>query len=214
MRVDNPHLAMEGVWLGPDPADASATVVAVHGRGQTPQYMIDFFVRRIDDPTVCWVLPAAADSSWYPFGFLVPLAENQPMLDFTLEAMAATEESLAGVDARKLVWAGFSQGACVVCEHVARNPRRYGGLLALTGGRAGPPGTDLAVTGSLDAMPAYFGVGDADAWVPASRVLETADAFRSAGADVSVDVFAGRDHEISNAEITRSRQIIAAAAAA
>lgn len=211
--MDNPHRSNEPIRLGPDPRDASAVVVAVHGRAQTPQYLIEFFVRRIADPTVSWVLPAAADQSWYPAGFMAPFEENQPLLDHALEAMASLERTLTALPPEKVVWAGFSQGACVACEHVARNPRRRGGLLVLTGGRIGPPGTSLAVGGQLDAMPVYFGVGDPDAWVPVSRVLETAEAFGSAGAQVAVDVFGGREHEICDAEIERSSQVIAAAAA-
>ena len=211
--MKNPHLACAPIRLGPEPADAAVTVVAVHGRGQTPQYMIEFLVRRIDDPSVSWVLPVAAGQSWYPNGFMVPFEDNQPMLDHTLEVMAGLERSLAGIRPEKLVWAGFSQGACVACEHVARNPHRRGGLLVLTGGRAGPPGTDLAIDGDLDGMPVYFGVGDSDDWVPVSRVVETADVFAAAGATVGVDIFDGRDHEISDGEIRRAAEIIAAAAA-
>ena len=35
---------------------------------------------------------------------------------------------------------GFSQGACLACEHVYRQRRRFGALVALTGGLIGPPG--------------------------------------------------------------------------
>ena len=209
--MDNPHLATEPIRLGPDPADAAATVVAVHGRGQTPQYMIEFFVKRIDDPSISWVLPAAADQSWYPEGFMAPPEANQPLLDCALQVTAGIESSLAAVSAERVIWAGFSQGACLVCEHVARDPKRRGGLLVLTGGRIGPAGTDLSIAGDLGATPVYFGVGDPDDWVPVTRVVETADAFASAGADVTVDVFSGRDHEICDDEITRARQVIIAA---
>ena len=212
--MDNPHRACHPIRLGPEPAGAPVTVIAVHGRGQTPHYMVEFLVKRIADPTISWILPAAAGQSWYPNGFMVPLAQNQPMLDHALEVMADLEQGLAGVRPERVVWAGFSQGACVACEHVARHPRRRGGLLVLTGGRIGPPGTDLAVGGDLGGMPVYFGTGDSDAWVPVDRVVETAGAFAAAGAAVTVDVFDGRDHEICDDEIRRAGEIIAAAAAA
>ena len=211
--MDNPHRSSEPIRLGPDPRDASAVVVAVHGRTQTPQYMVEFFVRRIADPSISWVLPAAADQSWYPAGFMAPFEENQPLLDHALDAMASVEQSLEAVPPERTVWAGFSQGACVACEHVARHPRRRGGLLVLTGGRVGPPGTNLAVGRQLDAMPVYFGVGDPDAWVPVARVVETAEAFGSAGGRVTVDIFPDRQHEICDAEIDRCSRIIAAVAA-
>jgi dienelactone hydrolase len=57
-------------------------------------------------------------------------------------------------------------------------------------------------------MPAYFGVGDPDEWVPVDRVHDTAAAFRAAGAEVTVEVFPGKPHDISAAEVARARTVI------
>ena len=60
-------------------------------------------------------------------------------------------------------------------------------------------------------MPAYFSVGEADEWVPVERVECTAEAFREAGAAVTIDVFPDHPHAISDAEIARSGEIIRSA---
>ncbi|MGD9701956.1 MAG: alpha/beta hydrolase [Acidimicrobiia bacterium] len=212
MTTANPHVAAGVERFGPAPADAAAVVVAVHGRGQAPAYLREHLVAPVGRADIAWLLPAAAGQTWYPLGFLAPLADNQPALDHAIAAIAAIDSELAGLDQRRIVWAGFSQGACLVTEYLARHPRRAGGLLALTGGMIGPEGTVLTVAGSFDGMPAYFGVGDADDWVPLWRVQESADAYRAAGADVTVEVFPGLPHEISPREIDHARALLASVA--
>lgn len=212
--MSNPHLSRPLVELGPSVADADVVVVAVHGRGQCPEFMLEHLVDRIGDERVRWLLPAADEGTWYPLGFLAPIADNQPRLGQALEVLDHLAAMLVDVPPAHVVWAGFSQGACLVSEWVARHPLRWGGLVALTGGRIGPPGTDLSIVASdiepagVSGMPAYFGVGDPDEWVPVQRVHETADAYRAAGAVVTVEVFPGRPHEISLAEVERARAVI------
>jgi phospholipase/carboxylesterase len=203
------HRDAGSVTRGADLADADLVVVAVHGRSQTPDYMVEHLVEPIGRDDIGWLLPAAADQTWYPNGFLAPLADNQPRLDEALAVLVDIEAQLGDRDPTTVVWAGFSQGACLVGEHLARRPRRWGGLLCFTGAMIGPEGTELAVAGRFDGMPAYFGVHDADEWVPEWRVHETADAYRRAGADVTVDVFPGSDHVISATEIDRARALLA-----
>ena len=181
-------------------------VVAVHGRALSAAFMVENLVDRLDSERagqVAWILPEAEESSWYPLGFLAPLADNQPALDDALSVMAAIEDELADVDPARVVWLGYSQGACLVAEHVARHPRRWGAIVVLTGGMIGPADTELTVAGSFDGTPTYFSNGDADEWVPLWRTEATAEQFRAAGADVTVDVFAGRAHEIGDAEVAR-----------
>lgn len=213
MVMVNAHLMMPVESRGAAPEYAIAAggivVVAVHGRGQQPAYMVEHFLNRVTGATegpVAWLLPVADGNTWYPTGFLAPVEQNQPHLDHALEALDSLAARLADADIppERIVWSGFSQGACLVSEWVARNPWRWGGLIAFTGGRIGPSGTDLTIRGSFDGMPAYFGVGEVDEWVPEPRVTATAEAFRAAGADVIEDVFPDHVHEISTPEIARA----------
>ena len=61
------------------------------------------------------VLPAAAGNTWYPQRFTAPLAENEPWLTYALEALDAHVDGDSAL-------IGFSQGACLVLEYVARHP--------------------------------------------------------------------------------------------
>jgi predicted esterase len=97
----------------------------------------------------------AAGHTWYPNSFLAPIERKEPWLSSALELVASITEKLAneGVPHTKVGILGFSQGACVATEFVARNPIRYAGLVAFTGGLIGPPGTVFRHSGDLGARP-------------------------------------------------------------
>ena len=208
----NPHLLTQIEYFGAPVEAAAVVVVLVHGRGQSPQYMADNFVDRLGRADIAFVAPAAADNTWYPTSFLSPVPDNQPGIDQTMQRLAVIRDDLLGegILPERIVWCGFSQGACVLSQFVSLDPRRWGGLLALTGGLIGPPGTDWVIDGSFDRMPAYFTTSEADPFVPEERVRETATRFAAAGARVSVEIHLGREHEISDAEIDRARFMLAA----
>lgn len=207
----NPHREQPLRELGVAPDVAERIVVAVHGRGQSPEFIVEHLVDPLDDGRTAWLLPAAAGGSWYPLGFMADVADNQPWLDDALEVLdVLAARCEAEAPSTPIVWAGFSQGACLVTEWVARHPRRWGALLSLTGGRIGGPGTDLSIAAGdgFEGLPAYFGVGDADEWVPVERVKATVEAYRAAGAEVTLDVMVGRPHEISSRELDRARAVL------
>jgi phospholipase/carboxylesterase len=73
---------------------------------------------------------------------------------------------------------GFSQGACLTLEFVARLARRYGGVAGLSGGLIGPDGTSHDYPGLLTGTPIFLGCSDVDFHIPKERVTETADVSR------------------------------------
>src|SRR6185312_27334 len=97
----------------------------------------------------------AAGGTWYPHSFLAPLERNQPYLDAALNQIESLVHDLLarGVPSDRIGLLGFSQGACLVSEFAARNPRRYGGVMILTGGLIGPDATPRDYPGSLDGTP-------------------------------------------------------------
>ena len=102
-----------------------------------------------------------------------------------------------------MILAGFSQGACLTVEFVARHPRRYGAVAGLTGGLIGPPGTLAGFQGSLEGTPVFLGSGDPDPHVPWLRVEETAAVLKKLGAEVELERYPGRAHTISRDEVAR-----------
>jgi phospholipase/carboxylesterase len=194
-------LSIEGAPLH----SAALAVVLVHGRSQDPSYMREHVIDRLARSDLAYILPGAADHSWYPESFLRPLEENQPHVDWALarldDVRRLTRE--AGVEDRRIVWLGFSQGACLVTEYVARSPHRFGGLVAFTGGLIGPDQPGLTHPPHLAGLPALFTTSDPDAWVPVSRVEETVEILQSAQAVVEYVVNHGAEHEIVDDSIAR-----------
>ena len=103
---------------------------------------------------------------------------------------------------------GFSQGACLALEYIARHPRRYGGAIGWSGGLIGPPGTRWDIDRSLAGTPVFLGCSDIDMHIPAGRVQESADALTAAGADVTMVLYPGMGHTINADEIAQARRIL------
>ena len=200
------------------PADLG--LLLVHGRGAAAASMLGLaqeLVARMSETrgreiSATLFAPQAAGGTWYPGSFLAPLEDNQPWLDSGLALLDRCSDQLGaeGVPAERQVLVGFSQGACLACEWVATRPRRYGGLVAFTGGVQGPLGEERSFPGSLESTPVALSTGDPDPHVPVERVRETAEIFESMSARVQVDVYPGRPHTIVHDEIARTADWIAA----
>ncbi len=187
-------------------AEADAVLVLLHGRGATARSILplgDEVARLLPGLRLAMVAPQAANTTWYPYSFLAPLESNEPWLSSALERVAFIVSELAdeGVPAERVVLAGFSQGACLASEYVARNARRWGGLGALSGGLIGPPDTPRAYDGSLDGTPVFLGCGMPDPHIPTERVRETAEVLEGLGADVDMRLYPGLGHTVNAEEI-------------
>src|SRR6476619_621242 len=146
----DPHALQPLLRAGPPPEQAEATVVLLHGRGASAESMLSLYGQLIL-PTIAALAPQAAGSTWYPHSFLAPIEANEPFLNSALRRIdgIVADVIAKGVPARKIALLGFSQGACLTTECVARHPRPYGAVIAFTGGLIGPPGTPRDYSGSL-----------------------------------------------------------------
>lgn len=200
MSLADPHgnesrapVLTAGASLG----EAHAAVVLVHGRGGSAEGMLDL-ASTLAGAGVSFLAPQAADHTWYPQRFLAPLAANEPWLTSALAKLESVRGAIAaaGVPDASVLWFGFSQGACLASEYVARNPRRWGGLVAAVGGRIGPPGMEFEAGGDLERTPVYLGCGDPDPHIPWRRVEESAAAFVRQQAEVTLRRYPGFSHSI------------------
>ena len=202
--VDGPHQSQPLVTGGADPEEANAAVVAVHGRGATARSILDLaerVSRGRDD--VALLAPQAARNTWYPNSFLAPTESNQPGLASGLRAVgdAISTATDAGVPAENVMTVGFSQGACLSSEFLARNARRTGGHAALSGGVVGPDGTPRDYEGSLDGTPVFLGCSDRDPHIPLERVHETREVFEALGGEVDERIYEGMGHGVNEEEL-------------
>jgi phospholipase/carboxylesterase len=189
---------------------ADAAVLMLHGRGAMPGSVLAL-AREFDTPGVAYLAPAAANRTWYPNPFTAPVESNQPHLDSALatvgERLAEIEDAGVGPDAILLL--GFSQGACLASEFVARTPRRYGGLAALSGGLIGPDVSSDDYAGDLDGTPAFVGCSDSDPHIPRERVEATSAILENLGADVTERIYPGMGHTINAEEVEFVADLVA-----
>ncbi|MEE6210949.1 alpha/beta hydrolase [Salarchaeum sp. III] len=207
--MTEPHADQPIVVSGAPRGAADAGVVLLHGRGATAQG-----VTNLADPLyrhgVTFFAPEAERSRWYPYAFDQPRERNEPHVSGALDRVDATLDRAreSGVSPERVLLFGFSQGACLACEYAVRNPRRFGGVVALAGGLLGPRVNPDDYSGSLDDTPVFLGVGADDDRVPVSRVRDTAEVFESLDADVTTRVYDGVGHEVTDDEFERANALL------
>ncbi|MCI0397600.1 MAG: alpha/beta hydrolase [Chloroflexi bacterium] len=209
MTITGPHQNQPVVAAGKPLAQARAAVILVHGRGATAESILEL-AEELYHPDVAYLAPQAAGNTWYPYSFLSPIPQNEPGISSGLAALAALLERVvvAGIPYERIVLGGFSQGACLATEFVARNARRYGGVLDYSGGLIGPPGTPRDYQGSLAGTPVFLGCSDVDPHIPKERVQETADVLTRLGGQVTMRLYPGMGHMINQEEVEAGRRIV------
>ncbi len=219
MSIDprDPHRGAEVLTAGAPVATAEVAVVMFHGRGGSASDMLGLardLARELPREVaaeVAWLAPQANGHTWYPQRFLAPFADNEPALSSALALGGRVLANLTdgvGLPADRVILLGFSQGACLALELAARRPRRWGGVIGLTGGLIGPPGTVFEHPGALDGTPVFLGSGDDDPHVPLWRIEETAAALARMGAAVTHRVYPGLPHVVDPDELAWMRQLL------
>ncbi len=194
---------------GRDPSEARAAAILVHGRGGSAEGMLGL-AAAIAVEDIAWLAPQAEGGAWYPHSFMAAIESNEPWLSASLDLLdrLVARCGADGLPPERVALAGFSQGACLAAEYAARNARRYGGLVLLSGGLIGPPGTPREYPGSLSGTPVFLGCSDIDPHIPVERVRETARVLRSMGAEVDERIYPGLGHTVIGDEIDAARRIL------
>jgi phospholipase/carboxylesterase len=207
--TSDPHRNSPILRAGLPLAEAAGVMILLHGRGGSAEDILSL-AGEFDVPDLAYLAPEAAGNSWYPFSFLSPIEQNEPWLTSALQKIQRTIQSVeqVGIEAGRVVLCGFSQGACLATEYVARHAMRYGGLIAFTGGLIGPPEADLSHSGDLAGIPVFFGSGDPDPYVSWNRVQQSAEILTGMGASVTSQRYPGRPHTITHEEIELAKRLI------
>jgi predicted esterase len=185
-------------------------MILVHGRGASAEDIMTI-AAEVQQPGFAYLAPQAANNAWYPNSFLAPIESNEPYLSAALDMLATLLERVeATVPAVRVVLLGFSQGACLTTEFAARNARRYGGVVGLSGGLIGPEGTPRDYPGDFEGTPVFLGCSDVDPHIPKERVLETADVLKRMGAIVTARLYPGMGHTVNLEELAQVRSIVSA----
>jgi phospholipase/carboxylesterase len=188
---------------------ATGALILLHGRGGNAEDILALGSALAADH-LALLAPQAPGHTWYPFSFLAPRQENEPYLSSALDQVRAALAfaTSAGLTAAQVAFCGFSQGACLATEFVARHPQRYAGLLAFTGGLIGPLDEPISLSGDLSGTPVLLSSGDPDTHVPWKRVEQSAQLLTGIGANVSLKRYPRRPHTILPEEIENGRNLL------
>ena len=199
---------MGPVLAGVPLESARMAALLVHGRDQDEREMLDVAARLLL-PDVAYLLPVAAGRSWYPGRYFDPLPVNQPWLEWALDACdaAIARARRAGIPDERIVVAGFSQGACVTAELVARRPRPWAGAAILTGTLLGPA-DEWVVPAGVEGLPMFLCASRYDDWIALDDAVATARAFEAARASVTFETYEDRAHHINDRAIEGLRRLL------
>ncbi|MGM0745613.1 alpha/beta hydrolase [Rhodohalobacter sp.] len=210
---EGPHQKSKTVAAGVNPENADGAIIMIHGRGATAESIITI-ANEFDAKNLHFVAPQASGNTWYPNSFMAPSERNEPGISSGLQAIfnIITNLEEQGIPKRKIIILGFSQGACLATEFVARHPARYGGLIAFSGGMIGKGDTvnPYNYTGSLDGTPYLVGCSDKDAHIPVERVEESVQIMKKLGASINKKIYPDMGHTIIRDEIEEAQKIIEA----
>ncbi|HJR35557.1 MAG TPA: hypothetical protein VJ817_11445 [Gemmatimonadales bacterium] len=207
-----PHDSEPVLSTGRPLGSGRAAMIMVHGRNAGPENILEL-ARLVPHPDFTFLAPSAAGGTWYPLSFMAETARNEPGLSSGLAVILELVRSIEGrgVARRRIILLGFSQGACLSSEFAVRNAGRFGGVVALSGGLIGPPGTVWNYPGSFEGTPVFLGCSDVDGHVPKTRVDESAAVFSAMGAAVTERIYPGMGHQVNEDELEFVREMMRAA---
>lgn len=192
-----------------DPSGSKAAMIMIHGRGATAESILTL-AHEFDEGNLYTVAPQADQYQWYPYSFLAPAERNEPGLSSGLQVIYDLVSDLesSGFAKSKIVLLGFSQGACLASEFMARHPDKYGGLIALSGGLIGDKVSAENYEGSLDGTPVFLGCSNIDHHIPKERVDETEAILKNLGGDVLKKIYPGMGHTVNEDEIEEIEKLL------
>ncbi len=173
---------------------SSPLIVALHGRGETP---LDFapvwrsFPAKVEIAIPSAPLPYAGGRQWFdwPAGMT-----DDALADAVSAAEARLWPALAALArGRKIILAGFSQGAVLVYAMALRHPDDIACAFPI----AGRLPARLLPHGNVSIAPVYALHGADDATIRVEDAREVIAAFTAAGAVAELHELAGAGHEIS-----------------
>ncbi len=210
-NIHGPHQGQPVLFSGEPLKTARAAMILVHGRGASAEDILAL-AREFPAPAFAYLAPQAAGHEWYPYSFMAPLDSNEPGLSSALAVIASllSQTAEAGIPAERTILLGFSQGACLLLEFAARNARRYGGVVGLSGGLIGPSGTPRDYPGSLENTPVFLGCSEKDPHIPKPRVELSAQVMQQLGGNVTMRLYPNLGHIVNRDEVRCVRDIVQA----
>ena len=195
------------ITVGTPIEQAKKALIMLHGRGASANSIMSLS-SRLTLPETAIIAPQATQHSWYPYSFMAPVENNEPALSSALMVIDEIVNDILkqGIAKKDIYFLGFSQGACLTLEYVARHGDTYGGVIAFTGGLIGEELNTKNYSGDFSGTPISITTGDPDPHVPLSRVEESVAQLKKMNANVVLKVYKGRPHTITEEELELAEQ--------
>lgn len=198
------------VAAGAPLTEAEKAMIMIHGRGATAESIIEL-ASHLKVEGFALLAPQATAHTWYPYSFMAPVEQNEPGLSTALDVVRQIVEDItdAGIAPVDIYFLGFSQGACLTSEFLARNAQQYGGAFLYSGGVIGEQIGRSNYQGDFNGTPILLGCSDVDVHVPLHRVKDTTTIFKEMGAAVTERIYPNAPHSVFDDEIEATNRILA-----
>ena len=199
----------EIITAGKKITEAKKALIMLHGRGASAEDILQL-KSYLNVEEFAILAPQATNSTWYPYSFLAPRDQNEPWLSSAINLITdlVGDINTAGIPKDHIYFLGFSQGACLTLEYVARNAGKWGGAAAFTGGLIGDKIYPETYSGDFQGTPIFIGTSNPDPHVPVERVKETTSLLTKMNASVTEKVYQNMGHTISEDEIDKANQLV------
>ena len=198
----------EVLHRGPPITQASKALILLHGRGGTAQNIL-YLANKLCDDQFYIAAPQATRNTWYPNSFMSEEKLNEPFLSSSIKSIEdLIDQTARHIPKNQIYLAGFSQGACLALEISSRSATKYGGIIAFTGGLMGSTVDVGKYHGNFEGTKVFISTGDQDPYIPLIRSQKSKELIEKLGAHVTLKVYKGRDHLVSEDEIKLAKSII------
>ena len=201
-------MGLEVLHLGPELSKAKKALILLHGRGGTARSMLSL-ADTFCDESFYIAAPQAPNKTWYPYSFMAEESLNEPFLCASIGNInALIEETAKSIPKENITIMGFSQGACLALEVTSRRADKYGGIVAFTGGLIGSEIEESHYQGNFKGTKVFTGLSEQDPHIPLMRTELSKEVMEKRGAKVTLYVYEGSSHTITDSEIDWVKQNI------
>lgn len=197
------------IAAGKNLKEANKVLIMIHGRGGSAQDILSL-ANHLQVKDFALRAPQATNSTWYPYSFMMPPAQNEPWLSSALVLLKEIVNDVIaqGIAMENIYFLGFSQGACLTLEFVTRNATKFGGVVAFTGGLIGDKMYKENYRGDFNGTPIFISTGNPDPHVPVERVHTTTKLLKEMNAAVTEKIYENRGHTTSQEEIDLANEVV------
>jgi phospholipase/carboxylesterase len=192
--------------------ETDKVLIMIHGRGGNAEDILSL-AGYLQVKDYAWLAPQATNNTWYPYSFMAPPVQNEPWLSSALSLLAEIVHDVKAqhITEENIFFLGFSQGACLMLEYIARNAAKYGGAAAFSGGLIGDKIYAENYKGDFNFTPVFIGSSNPDMHIPVERVYASANLLKNMRADVTEKIYDNMGHTIIQDEIESANKLIFAA---